>query len=228
MVHFSGSDIVLFVIGFFLPPLSCASKDADWSFFSVLGHIPGVIYAWWIVYENREDPVTRQRLVRPGSRGSRRRPYVAVSSTPPTSTTSVLHYPQQGQVVQVIERNMSGTIVHGEQVVQTGQIVQTGQMVQTQQVVQSGGGNGGTIIQGGKQVQVTKGEPQVQHSQQSYTTTTETPSGPVHTTRTVRTTKYVVPVTTTTTTATILDKKDIKDLKDVNVVHVSTPPTSAH
>ncbi|KAF9954934.1 hypothetical protein BGZ72_004162 [Mortierella alpina] len=185
---------------------------------TVLGHIPGVIYAWWIVYENREDPRTGRRVGRPGSRGSQSRRYVVVASTPPTSTSNIAQYPQQGEVVQVIERGMSGTIVHGEQVVQTGPIVQTGQLIQ-------GGGNGGTIVQG---VQVTKGEPQVQHSQQSYTTTTEGPTGPVHTTRTVRTTKYVVPVSTTTTTATILDKKDIKDLKDVNVIHVSTPPPSAH
>ncbi|CAO3574640.1 unnamed protein product [Mortierella alpina] len=235
MVHFSGSDIFLYVIGFFLPPLTVLCKQGCGLEFllsvvlTVLGHIPGVIYAWWIVYENREDPVTRRRVVRPTSRGSQRRTYVQVGSTPPTSTTGIMQYPQQGAVVQVIERNMSGTIVHGEQVVETGQIVQTGQNGQNGQMVQSGNSGNGGSIHSGKQVHVTKGEPQVQHSQQTYTTTTETPSGPVHTTRTVRTTKYVVPVSTTTTT--ILDKKDIKDLKDlkdVSVVHVSTPPTSAH
>ncbi|KAG0196355.1 hypothetical protein BGX28_010260, partial [Mortierella sp. GBA30] len=181
---------------------------------TVLGHIPGVIYAWWVIYHNREDPRTHQRIVRHRSEGGERRTYVAVASTPPPSGGNVVHYPQQGQVVQVIERGMevsTGQGQEGQQGVQTGQVV-TGQVVE-----------GGQVLQGGKHVHVTKGEPQVQHSQQSYTTTRETASGPVRTTHTVHTTKYVVPVTTTTTTATIVDKKDMKDV-NVGVTNVATPP----
>ncbi|KAF9962996.1 hypothetical protein BGZ70_007728 [Mortierella alpina] len=65
MVHFSGSDILLFVIGFFLPPLHTddilfpTTAVLAWHYLSIgltlLGHVPGIAYAWYIVYENRDE-----------------------------------------------------------------------------------------------------------------------------------------------------------------------------
>ncbi|KAF9130550.1 hypothetical protein BGW39_002960 [Mortierella sp. 14UC] len=113
MVHFTGSDIVLFVIGFFLPPLagkclcedSCRINTVPSSVtemavqarvsslgLTLLGHVPGIVYAWWIIYTNHEDPRTRRRINHHGQNNVDRRSYLAVaqqghvaSSSPPSS-----------------------------------------------------------------------------------------------------------------------------------------------
>ncbi|KAG0052716.1 hypothetical protein BGZ83_002184 [Gryganskiella cystojenkinii] len=60
---------------------------------ALLGYLPGVIYAWWIIYTNREDPGTHRR-VRDGRHHhpNSRRSYVSVASTPPPSGNTVQHY----------------------------------------------------------------------------------------------------------------------------------------
>ncbi|KAF9348114.1 hypothetical protein BGX26_000439 [Mortierella sp. AD094] len=72
---FSGADIFLFVIGFFLPPLPqedklqarenlCTkykSRPTTIIGLTLLGHVPGIVYAWYIVYKNRDDPNTERR-----------------------------------------------------------------------------------------------------------------------------------------------------------------------
>ncbi|KAI1295705.1 hypothetical protein EDD11_007844 [Mortierella claussenii] len=111
MVHFSGSDIVLFVIGFFLPPLAGTQRyhlGAEQEFraldsllfkqgcgcdflisigLTLLGHVPGVAYAWWVIYANREDPFAPHhhgayRRPLQAQANSGRRSYVAVASQP--------------------------------------------------------------------------------------------------------------------------------------------------
>ncbi|KAK3820141.1 MAG: hypothetical protein J3Q66DRAFT_336319 [Benniella sp.] len=67
MASFSAADIFLFVVAFFLPPLvSCSvglkqGCGADFLIsigLTLLGHIPGIAYAWYIIYKNRDDPQT--------------------------------------------------------------------------------------------------------------------------------------------------------------------------
>ncbi|KAF9175326.1 hypothetical protein BGX20_006550 [Mortierella sp. AD010] len=66
-MSFSGADIFLFIIGFFLPPLVIGLKQGCGADFlisiglTLLGHIPGIIYAWYIVYKNRDDPNIQRR-----------------------------------------------------------------------------------------------------------------------------------------------------------------------
>ncbi|KAK5809500.1 hypothetical protein F5H01DRAFT_349433 [Linnemannia elongata] len=57
MVNFSGADIFLFIIAFFLPPLQGCGADFLISIgLTLLGHVPGIGYAWYIIYKNRDDP----------------------------------------------------------------------------------------------------------------------------------------------------------------------------
>ncbi|OAQ25850.1 hypothetical protein K457DRAFT_1822618 [Linnemannia elongata AG-77] len=162
MVHFTGSDITLFVIGFFLPPLHAKNiLVADHPSFSserhkpaqdtkktnnaahflsllpfavyilvlivhfqlktrslnscaqfhplvaclpyslgltLLGHVPGIVYAWWIIYTNREDPRTRRRINHGGQNSVDRRSYLAVAQqghadSPPSSGGAIVHAP---------------------------------------------------------------------------------------------------------------------------------------
>ncbi|KAF9904594.1 hypothetical protein EC991_002583 [Linnemannia zychae] len=97
MVHFTGSDIVLFVIGFFLPPLvrpfEQSGRSGHYALgLTLLGHVPGIAYAWWIIYSNREDPRTRRRINHHGQNNVDRRSYLAVAqqghiaSSPPSSS----------------------------------------------------------------------------------------------------------------------------------------------
>ncbi|GJJ69197.1 hypothetical protein EMPS_01543 [Entomortierella parvispora] len=75
-------------------------KDSnDHLLLTLLGHVPGIVYAWWVIYTNREDPRPHGRVVRDGHQhpGSGRRTYVAVASTPPQSANTIHHYPQAGQ-----------------------------------------------------------------------------------------------------------------------------------
>ncbi|KAG0081435.1 hypothetical protein BGZ93_003654 [Podila epicladia] len=82
MVNFSGSDIFLFIIGFFLPPLVIGLKRGCGVDFlisiglTLLGHIPGIGYAWYIIYTYRDDPDTHRRQ-------SNGRVYVAIPHQPP-------------------------------------------------------------------------------------------------------------------------------------------------
>ncbi|KAF8934917.1 hypothetical protein BGZ58_005354 [Dissophora ornata] len=108
MVHFTGSDIVLFVIGFFLPPLEGCGADFLISVgLTLLGYGPGIAYAWWVIYTNREDPRTGRRVNGSGRPGqAQRRSYVTVASQPPPSgapAPGVIHHykvVQQGQPQQ--------------------------------------------------------------------------------------------------------------------------------
>ncbi|KAI7828180.1 hypothetical protein BC939DRAFT_443812 [Gamsiella multidivaricata] len=93
MVTFTGSDIVLFVIGFFLPPLAVLFKDGCGCAFlinvclTILGHIPGVIHAWWVIYSSREDP-RAQRYQNPRAHiryQDQQRSYANVAALPPPS-----------------------------------------------------------------------------------------------------------------------------------------------
>ncbi|KFH72100.1 hypothetical protein MVEG_02393 [Podila verticillata NRRL 6337] len=83
MVNFSGADIFLFIIGFFLPPLAVGLKRGCGADFlisiglTLLGHIPGIGYAWYIIYTHRDDPETH-------TRHSNGRAYVAIPQQPPT------------------------------------------------------------------------------------------------------------------------------------------------
>ncbi|KAK3809612.1 MAG: hypothetical protein J3R72DRAFT_464192 [Linnemannia gamsii] len=64
MVNFSGADIFLLVIAFFLPPLvppfglkqGCGADFLISIGLTLLGHIPGIGYAWYIIYKHRDDP----------------------------------------------------------------------------------------------------------------------------------------------------------------------------
>ncbi|KAF9121976.1 hypothetical protein BGW39_010129 [Mortierella sp. 14UC] len=49
MANFSGADIFLLIVAFFLPPLVAIGL-------TLLGHVPGIGYAWYIIYKNRDDP----------------------------------------------------------------------------------------------------------------------------------------------------------------------------
>ncbi|KAF9539387.1 hypothetical protein EC957_005446 [Mortierella hygrophila] len=49
MVNLSGADIFLLIAAFFLPPLVTIGL-------TLLGHVPGIVYAWYIIYKNRDDP----------------------------------------------------------------------------------------------------------------------------------------------------------------------------
>ncbi|KAG0335353.1 hypothetical protein BG000_007563 [Podila horticola] len=108
MVNFSGSDIFLFIIGFFLPPLvstyfsplvTLGSRFSDkkaWTAWAsrttnidtshsigltLLGHIPGIGYAWYTIYTYRDDPDTHRRH-------SNGRAYVAIPQQPPNYQTT--------------------------------------------------------------------------------------------------------------------------------------------
>ncbi|KAI8598003.1 hypothetical protein EDD21DRAFT_446553 [Dissophora ornata] len=76
MASFTGADIFLFVIGFFLPPLVIGLKQGCGADFliciglTLLGHIPGIIYSWYVIYQNRDDPNAGTR--------NRGRTYIAV------------------------------------------------------------------------------------------------------------------------------------------------------
>ncbi|ORZ28037.1 hypothetical protein BCR41DRAFT_346431 [Lobosporangium transversale] len=62
MANFSGADIFLFIVGFFLPPLAVGLKRGCTADFlisiglTLLGHVPGIGYAWYIVYKYRDEP----------------------------------------------------------------------------------------------------------------------------------------------------------------------------
>ncbi|KAG0370851.1 hypothetical protein BGX24_001910 [Mortierella sp. AD032] len=99
MVHFTGSDIVLFVIGVFLPPLVRPSNVILG--LTLLGHVPGIAYAWWIIYTNREDPRTRRRINRPGQNNADRRSYLAVAQQGHAAASP----PSSGGVVHVARSN---------------------------------------------------------------------------------------------------------------------------
>ncbi|GJJ78490.1 hypothetical protein EMPS_10849 [Entomortierella parvispora] len=67
MANFSGADIFLFIIGFFLPPLVIGLKQGCGADFlisiglTLLGHVPGIVYAWYVIYKNRDDPNSAHR-----------------------------------------------------------------------------------------------------------------------------------------------------------------------
>ncbi|KAG0199362.1 hypothetical protein BGX33_011710 [Mortierella sp. NVP41] len=67
MVNFSDADIFLLIVGFFLPPLVTIGL-------TLLGHLPGIAYAWYIIYKNRDHPTVSYR---------HGRTYVAVSQQQP-------------------------------------------------------------------------------------------------------------------------------------------------
>ncbi|OAQ27634.1 hypothetical protein K457DRAFT_139350 [Linnemannia elongata AG-77] len=63
MVNFSDADIFLFIIAFFLPPLvtvglkqGCGADHLISIGLTLLGLVPGIGYAWYIIYKNRDDP----------------------------------------------------------------------------------------------------------------------------------------------------------------------------
>ncbi|KAG0320518.1 hypothetical protein BGZ97_013342 [Linnemannia gamsii] len=65
---------------------------------TLLGHVPGIVYAWWIIYTNREDPRTRRRINHGGQNNVDRRSYLAVAqqghaTSPPPPGSSVVHAP---------------------------------------------------------------------------------------------------------------------------------------
>ncbi|KAF0454162.1 UPF0057-domain-containing protein [Gigaspora margarita] len=63
MALYSLSDILLMVLAFFLPPLGvCLKKqgccDADFCIniiLTLIGFIPGVLHAFWIIYKYRDE-----------------------------------------------------------------------------------------------------------------------------------------------------------------------------
>ncbi|KAG0293887.1 hypothetical protein BGZ96_002110 [Linnemannia gamsii] len=65
---------------------------------TLLGHVPGIVYAWWIIYSNREDPRTRRRINQGGQNNVDRRSYLAVAqqghtASPPSTGGAVVHAP---------------------------------------------------------------------------------------------------------------------------------------
>ncbi|KAF9340500.1 hypothetical protein BGZ91_001707 [Linnemannia elongata] len=65
---------------------------------TLLGHVPGIVYAWWIIYTNREDPRTRRRINHGGQNSVDRRSYLAVAQqghadSPPSSGGAIVHAP---------------------------------------------------------------------------------------------------------------------------------------
>ncbi|KAI7827397.1 hypothetical protein BC939DRAFT_445088 [Gamsiella multidivaricata] len=86
MVNFSGADIFLFVVGFFLPPLAVGLKQGCGADFlisiglTLLGHVPGIIYSWYIIYKNRDEPNVSNRY--------HGRTYVAVPQQPNYQATA--------------------------------------------------------------------------------------------------------------------------------------------
>ncbi|KAF9543803.1 hypothetical protein EC957_000417 [Mortierella hygrophila] len=65
---------------------------------TLLGHVPGIVYAWWIIYTNREDPRTHRRINHGGQNSVDRRSYLAVAQqghtgSPPSSGGAVTHAP---------------------------------------------------------------------------------------------------------------------------------------
>ncbi|KAK5057837.1 hypothetical protein LTR84_011838 [Exophiala bonariae] len=65
----STSDVLLYFLALFLPPLAVFLKTGcDSNFFinillSILGWLPGVIHAWWVISKfERPAPVVVQRV----------------------------------------------------------------------------------------------------------------------------------------------------------------------
>ncbi|KAF9349857.1 hypothetical protein BGX26_011906 [Mortierella sp. AD094] len=191
MVHFTGSDIVLFVVAVFLPPLVSVfllfKEGCGWDFLislglTLFGYVPGVLHAWWVIYTNREDPRTGRRIITRTPSGSRRRTYVQVASQPPPD--GAIPPPGVIKTYKVVEQRVTQSQVpQGQGVPQGLPHGQVGQIVQQQ---------------GGTQQYTTTSTKTLPQGQQ-YTTTTTTTSGPVRTTYTTHTTQYV---------GTAPDKKD--------------------
>lgn len=82
---------------------------------SLVGYVPGIVYAWWIIYTNREDPRTRRRINHGGQNSVDRRSYLAVAQqghagSPPSSGGGVVHAPHsQDPQVQVHSGGQSQT-----------------------------------------------------------------------------------------------------------------------
>ncbi|KAI8346407.1 hypothetical protein B0O80DRAFT_468957 [Mortierella sp. GBAus27b] len=209
MVHFSGSDIVLFVTAVFLPPLAVLLKEGCGAEFlisialSILGYVPGVLYAWWVIYQGREDPTTGHRINRrgPGNLVTRRS-YVVVASEAPHGgqpAPGVIHH-HQGQPVILKD-------AHGGDV----QVLDRGVQPADVHVVQNGSNGHGhdhahgtsttTSSTSGTQIVHTHGQPVDTDPQTSTETTrhTVTENGVTKTIiRTVKRTQRAVPVETTT------------------------------
>ncbi|ORZ27736.1 hypothetical protein BCR41DRAFT_345805 [Lobosporangium transversale] len=107
-IYFTGADLVLFAIAFFIPPLvmvfkqGCGCELLICLCLTLLGHIPGVVYAWWVIYSNCEDPLAYRPLhnnsrppLRPQT-SSQRRTYCEVAASPPPNGTlpeaGVIHH----------------------------------------------------------------------------------------------------------------------------------------
>ncbi|KAK3813436.1 MAG: hypothetical protein J3Q66DRAFT_46977 [Benniella sp.] len=190
MVHFSGSDIVLFVIAAFLPPLAVLLKEGCGSelvisvALSILGFVPGVLYAWWVIYQGREDARTGQRIYqRPGA--VPRRSYVIVAGEVPPNgaqpAPGVIHqYPgqpvvlksPQGDEVQVLSREIQPSEGQGSGNGQQGSGQPSGQPAGGQPAGgQPADGQAAGGQPGGQQVVYVQGQP-VAHDPTSTTETT--------------------------------------------------------
>ncbi|KAG0276003.1 hypothetical protein BGZ95_008125 [Linnemannia exigua] len=64
---------------------------------TLLGHVPGIVYAWWIIYTNREDPRTRRRINHHDQNNVNRRSYLAVAQQGLAATSP----PSSGGIVPV-------------------------------------------------------------------------------------------------------------------------------
>ncbi|KAF9111804.1 hypothetical protein BGX27_004408 [Mortierella sp. AM989] len=207
MVHFTGSDIVLFVIGFFLPPLagmftsllqtSSLTSTAHWRQMlfkegcgcdflinvglSLVGYLPGIIHAWWVIYKNREDPRTGRRVTS-SPPNSQRRTYLQAASQPLLDGST----PGVSKSYKVVEQR---SVPQGQAQPQ-GQSGEVGQQ------------------QGGTQ-QYTTSSSETGQAQQH--TTTSTKVGPDGRKITTITTTTATPVRTTYTTHTTQGGSDKKD-----------------
>ncbi|KAF9319644.1 hypothetical protein BG003_008600 [Podila horticola] len=103
MVHFAGSDIVLFVIVLLKKGCGCEFLISVGT--TLLGYVPGVLYAWYIVYQNRielqhPNPNHHHRFLHGDRRGYQAVPSgnttvqggvvtsTSTSGSPPTSNTT--------------------------------------------------------------------------------------------------------------------------------------------
>lgn len=170
---------------------------------SILGYVPGVLYAWWVIYQGREDPTTGHRINRrgPGNLVTRRS-YVVVASEAPHGgqpAPGVIHH-HQGQPVILKD-------AHGGDV----QVLDRGVQPADVHVVQNGSNGHGhdhahgtsttTSSTSGTQIVHTHGQPVDTDPQTSTETTrhTVTENGVTKTIiRTVKRTQRAVPVETTT------------------------------
>ncbi|KAG0206589.1 hypothetical protein BGX33_007320 [Mortierella sp. NVP41] len=92
--------------------------ELDGEGLTLLGHVPGIVYAWWIIYSNREDPRTNRRINHGGQNNVHRRSYLAVAqqghaASPPPSGGASAHTPHaQGHDPQANHQSQTQTQSH--------------------------------------------------------------------------------------------------------------------